>query len=102
METQIAWVLIAWQVIHFAVRYLKSDSPLPEWLHVSPGWRPVVVIALGQVSGVLEMVIAGTPWLEAMAGGLISAAGAWGQHQGIVVRMRNGKELPVPFVRKEA
>lgn len=100
MEQQITWVAVAALAIGAIVRALKSDSPLPEWLHVPKEWRPVLATGLGVVSGVLDAVVMGTTWPNAILGGVLSAVSAIAGHEVVVEKARGGKELPIPFARK--
>ena len=100
MEQQLTWVAAAALIIGAVVRYLKTDSPLPEWLHVPKEWRPWLAVALGVVAGVLDAVAMGTPWFNAIAGGIVSAIGAIVGHEVVIEKARGGKELPIPFARK--
>lgn len=100
VETQLTWVASVAVIIGAVVRYLKSDSPLPEWLHVAPKWRPVAAFALGIVAAVLDAVAIGTPWPDAIAKGVLASFGAMVGHHFVIEKGRDGKELPVPFVRK--
>lgn len=102
MEQQLTWVAAAALVIGAVVRVLKSDSPLPEWLHVSKQWRPWLAVALGIVAGVLDAVAMGTPWADAVAKGVLASVGAMAGHHLVIEKGRGGKELPVPFARPRA
>ena len=53
----------------------------------------VIGVGLGLVSGVLEAVLAGTPWHAALMGGVASAAVATFGHGVIIEALRNGREL---------
>lgn len=102
MEQQLTWVAAAALIIGAVVRYLKTDSPLPAWLHVPPGWRPWLAVALGIVAGVLDAVAMGTPWADAVAKGVLAAVGAMAGHHLVIEKGRGGKELHVPFARPRA
>lgn len=99
MEAQLTWVAAAAIIIGAVVRYLKSDSPLPEWLHVPKEWRPVAAFALGLVAAVLDAVAIGTPWPDAIAKGVLASVGAMVGHHFVIEKRRGGKELPIPFAR---
>jgi hypothetical protein len=92
-----AWVPLASLVIGVLVRLVKADVIGPT---VPPRWRPYLALGLGVISGVLDAVIAGQPWLTAILGGLASAAAAILGHDFIIAGLRNGKEIPVPAVMR--
>jgi len=94
------WVAACALVIGAIVRVLKSDSPLPEWLHVSKERRPWLAMALGIVAGVLEAIAGGTPWARALAEGLAAALLAIAGHEVVIEKARGGKEIPIPLARK--
>mgnify|MGYP000084121610 CR=1 FL=1 len=97
-----AWVPLAALAIGFLVRTLKSDAfVLPSWAAVAAPYRPLLVLALGIVSGVLDAVVAGTPWRDAIVGGLLSALMALIGHTTIVDVLRGGRDIgaaPPPAV----
>ena len=91
-----AWVPLAALAIGFLVRTLKSDAfVLPSWAAVAAPYRPLLVLALGIVSGVLDAVVAGTPWRDAIIGGLLSALMALIGHTAIVDVLRGGRDIGV-------
>lgn len=92
-----AWVPLAALVIGFLVRALKSDAfVLPSWAAVAAPYRPLLVLALGIVSGVLDAVVAGTPWRDALVGGCLSALMALIGHTTIVDVLRGGRDIGAP------
>ena len=92
-----AWVPLAALVIGFLVRALKSDAfVLPSWAAVAAPYRPLLALALGIVSGVLDAVVGGTPWREALIGGCLSALMALIGHTTIVDVLRGGRDIGVP------
>ena len=92
-----AWVPLAALVIGFLVRALKSDAfVLPSWAAVAAPYRPLLVLALGVVSGVLDAVVAGTPWRDALIGGCLSALMALIGHTTIVDVLRGGRDIGAP------
>ena len=94
-----AWVPLAALVIGFLVRALKSDAfVLPSWAAVAAPYRPLLVLALGIVSGVLDAVVAGTPWRDALIGGCLSALMALIGHTTIVDVLRGGRDIGAPPV----
>lgn len=94
-----AWVPLAALVIGFLVRALKSDAfVLPSWAAVAAPYRPLLVLALGIVSGVLNAVVAGTPWRDALIGGCLSALMALIGHTTIVDVLRGGRDIGAPPV----
>lgn len=91
-----AWIPLSALVIGFIARTLKSDAfVLPPSLAVAAKYRPLLVLALGIVSGVLDAVVAGTPWREAIVGGLLSALMAMIGHTTIVDVLRGGRDIGV-------
>lgn len=92
-----AWVPLAALVIGFLVRTLKSDAfVLPSWAAVAAPYRPLLVLALGVVSGVLDAIVGGTPWRDALVGGLLSALMALIGHTTIVDVLRGGRDIGAP------
>lgn len=86
-----AWVPLAALVINLLVRQLRSDAALP--INIPPRWRSWAAFALGVVSGILQAVITGTKWADAIIGGLLSAALAVFGHETIVTAGTNGKNV---------
>lgn len=87
------WVALAALVIGAVVRLLKSDTPIP--IDIPSRWRPVVALGLGVVSGVLEALATGKPWLEAVIGGFVSAFAAMSGHAVLVDALRGGRDVGV-------
>jgi len=69
-----AWVAVATLVIAAGLAAAKSPKVGSLFARVPREQRPRVVLALGLVSGILDAVTRGTPWPEAIAYGVISAA----------------------------
>lgn len=93
------WVGLAALVIGLFVRLMKEDSRFPPFVVPGP-WRPVVALGLGELSGVLQAASTGTPWGDALLGGLVSAVLAMAGHGTIVDAWRNGKDVPLPGLVK--
>lgn len=74
------WPAVAAAVILLLARAAKAPSLGSPFARVPVRWRPHVVLALGVLSGVLDAVVAGTPWLTAIGTGLLSAAVAIAMH----------------------
>lgn len=88
------WVPIASVVLGVLVRLAKSDTRIP--IDIPPRLRVWLAFGLGQVAAVLDVVVAGQPWKQAIFGGLIASVLAIVGHNTIVDSMRGGKEFPVP------
>jgi hypothetical protein len=87
------WVLIAAAIIGLVVRLLKEDTWLPT---LPPRARAAYALGLGAASGLLEHVFAGTPWKQALLGGVVAATLATFGHDVVIQGLRGGRELPLP------
>lgn len=85
------WWALAALLIGFVVRMLKSDGPIPITLPAK--WRPWLAVGLGIVAGVVEKISTGTPWKNAIVGGLVAAFVAISGHQLFVESARGGREI---------
>jgi hypothetical protein len=97
------WVALSALVIGLLVRLLKEDTRFPPFA-IPARWRPVLAVGLGVVSGVLQAASTGTPWRDAVLGGLVSAFLAIAGHETVVNSLRDGKDVPMPaaLIRKPA
>lgn len=95
------WIGLAALIIGLLVRLMKEDTWFPPFA-VPARWRPVVALSLGELSGALQAVSTGTPWRDALLGGLVSGALAMAGHGAIVDSLRNGRDVPIPGLRKGA
>ena len=68
------WPAAAAIVIVLLARAAKEPAVGSPFARVPVRWRPHVVLALGMLSGILDAAARGTPWGEAIAGGILSAA----------------------------
>ena len=92
MDTdRMAWVMVAAVVVGSVVRLLKSDTPIP--ITIPPRWRAVVAMALGLLAGVMERVVGGTAWTQAIVDGLLAGGLPVVGHELVVESMRDGKEI---------
>lgn len=94
------WVAVAALVVGFLVRAIKSDTRLP--ITLPPRVRPWLALGLGAVSGVLEHVVTGVSWRDALLGGLASALAAMAGHDVLVEGVRRGREVRMPGMMKAA
>jgi hypothetical protein len=87
------WVALAAVIINLVVRLLKSGRfpALTEW--IPPKARVLVALLLGFLAGGLDAVVRGTPWSEALVGGIVAAAVAVLTHDLLIEWVRGGKEL---------
>lgn len=95
------WVGLASLVIGLVVRTMKEDVSFPPFV-VPARWRPMLALGLGVVSGVLQAVATGTPWRDAILGGLVSGFTAIAGHATVVDGVRDGRDIPVPGLTKKA
>jgi hypothetical protein len=93
------WVAIAALVIGFLVRLLKSDTKLP--ITLPAGVRPWLALVFGAGAGVLEHVMSGMSWGEALTGGLVAALTAIAGHDTLVEGLRGGREVPLPGLTRK-
>jgi hypothetical protein len=88
------WPALAALIIGLIVRLLKEDTRFPPFAFPAR-WRPFFALGLGALSGALQAVSTGTPWGEALLGGVISGALAIAGHGAIVDALRNGRDVPL-------
>jgi hypothetical protein len=93
------WVALSALLIGLIVRLLKEDTRFPPFA-IPARWRPVLAIGLGALSGALHAVATGTPWRDALLGGLVSGSLAIAGHGTIVDGFRDGKDVPMPGLTK--
>lgn len=92
------WWAVSSLVIGILVRLVKSDTKIPLDL---PGDRRAYLAALlGVVSGVVDAIATGKPWVPALFEGLASAVTAMGSHDFFIGAIRKGRELPIPGLIK--
>lgn len=95
------WVALAAVSIGAFVRLLKSDSPVPKWLHL-PAWayapnaRVWVAVGGGVLTGVLDRMAGGDTWGPAILSGLFACGAAIVGHETIVESIRGGREFFEP------
>jgi hypothetical protein len=99
LVTDHQWPAAAVVVIHGLIRLMKSDTKFP--ITIPRRLRAWAALGLGACSGVLEAVVAGTPWRDALCGGAISALLAMGGHNLVVESILQGSELRVPGLMKK-
>ena len=80
-------------VIGLVVRLLKSDTPLPT---VPSRYRAFLALALGTVGGALDAVARGTPWQQAVLGGVAAAVTAMVGQELVVEQLLGGREPGSP------
>jgi hypothetical protein len=68
-----AWVALAALVIGLFALALKSPAIGSPLARIPREQRPRLILLAGVASGVLQAVVAGTPWIDALVGGLVSA-----------------------------
>lgn len=84
------WMPVAILVIGYAVRLTSSDSPFP--VNIPARWRPLVVLALGQLYAILTAVLGGLPWSVALLHGFETAVWTMGLFDVVVNAIWNGTE----------
>ena len=89
------WVGLAALIIGLMVRLMKEDTRFPPFA-MPARWRPLLAMGLGVASGVLQVASTGTPWRDAILGGLVSGFVAIAGHDAIVESLRNGKDVSLP------
>lgn len=92
------WWFVAAVVVGAAVRASKADTILP--VDVPRRYRALLALGLGQVSGLLEHLLARASWRSAAVGGLVSAVVAVLGHEWVVERILagplGGGDVPLP------
>lgn len=94
LATEHKWIALSAVVVGFLVRLTKDDNVFP--VYIDARWRPVVAAVLGVASGCLDAIANGTPWANALVGGVVAAALAALGHGAFVSALAGGKELPIP------
>ncbi len=89
-----AWLPLAALAIGLGVRLLKSDTKIP--IDIPPQYRVWFAVILGIVAGVLDKAANGTPWKDAIIGGLSATALAVLGHNIVIDSARGGKEFNIP------
>lgn len=82
LADQQKWTALAALIISWLVRLMSNDTKLP--IAVPDRWKPVVVLALGQVYGVLQSVLSGKRWPEAVVQGLVASGAAFTLYAAVV------------------
>lgn len=93
------WVGLAALIIGLIVRLLKEDTRFPPFA-MPARWRPLLAVGLGIGSGILQAASTGTPWRDAILGGVVSGLVAIAGHEAIVESIRDGKDVPLPGLTK--
>lgn len=96
------WPAVAAAVILVLARAAKSPAIGSPFARVPVRWRPHVVLGLGVISGILEAVVAGTPWGTAIGTGLLSAAAAIAIHGALGGVNPQPEPLPIGAIRVTA
>lgn len=92
-----SWIVLLSLVLGLAIRLLKDDSYIK---NIPARARIFTVFGLGQVLGAVEAVIAGKTYKEAILWGVVQTTLAVLGHQVVIEGIRDGNELPVPFLTK--
>jgi hypothetical protein len=90
MTIDIAHIGLLALLIHLIVRALKAGR-FDRWLPAR--WRPLAALWLGAVACVLDAVVAGTPWQQAVLTALVAVAMAVLGHDTVIEAVRGGKEI---------
>ncbi len=75
-----AWLALAAAVIGLLARAAKEDRLGGLFARVPVQQRPRVIAALGMLAGILDAVVRGTPWPNAIVGGVLTGALAMWAH----------------------
>ena len=94
------WIAVSAVVIGAIVRLSKEDTIVP--IDVPAKWRPLLAIALGQISAVLEHLAAGAPWGAAIVDGILASVVAILGHEWIVERLLGDRAMPIPGLTRAA
>lgn len=89
-----AWLPLGALGVGIAVRLLKSDIII--FPDLAPRYRIWAAFALGQVLGVIETIIAGKTYREAILWGLTQSVIAILGQNIFIESLRGGKEIPIP------
>lgn len=90
------WLAAAPILIGAVVRFSKTELAQRWGLYVPARWRTWVAFGLGALDAIGEALIAGTPWLMAIARGVGAAAVAAFGHGVLIEGLRGGREIGVP------
>ena len=93
-----AWLPLGALAVAAVVRLLKTDIRF--FPDVPPRARIWVCFVLGQVAGMLESVIAGKTYKEAIVWGLTQSVMAVLGQEMFIASLRGGKEIVVPGLTK--
>lgn len=94
------WIAASAILIGAIVRLAKTDTVLP--VDIPAKWRPLLAVALGQLSAVLEHLAAGVPWGTAVVDGVIASIVAILGHEWIVERLLGDRAIPIPGLTKKS
>jgi len=86
------WLALSVVLIGVTVRLLKTERAQRWLVAIPPRYRPLLAVGLGIVSGILEAIAAGTPWIEALLRGLLAAVVAMAGHDVIIEGLLGGRE----------
>jgi hypothetical protein len=70
------WLPLAMLLISYMTAAMGDTSKLP--ISIPDRWKPVLVLALGQVYTVLQAEQGGIPWQKAVWNGIVASFGAMG------------------------
>lgn len=93
-----AWLPLGALGVAIVVRLLKTDIRF--FPNIPPRLRVWTALGLGQVAGILEAVIAGKTYKEAIVWGLVQSVIAIIGQNIFIDSLRGGKEIPIPGLTK--
>ena len=87
------WVVVSALVIGALVRLSKAEK-LGDWFHRVPHrYRALIPVALGAVSGALEMLLRGASYKAALAHAVVAFSLAISGHEILIKAGRGGREF---------
>jgi len=86
------WLPLAILVMSWGTALTNNWSRFP--VTVPTRYQPLVVLVMGQVYGMLEAVLGGASWKNAVVSGLVASVGTMGAYDVVMKALFNGQVPP--------